>query len=340
MSTTALVRSQSGNLARTSSQYTGLSRHTSSDVSSSTNDPTPKKLPTLDLTPLKDAAKTAANKLTTPSQQASPALSVSSTPGQWRHPRMDEVVRRQNANSFDAGNMRIIVFHIALIAASFILPQYVLPNVLTMLVDPFYTYILWLLRAFCATCIGHALLPLALKQDACEDIPLTPQQRQMLSLPPMSRPVTPQEQEQYVTPPRYSRSATPNSGSSARSLSDSLRVARGSPLSGRGSPLDASLRIEGSPFGSSQRPGSDSPYSQSPLAAPRLRSAVRRQSSGSPRASPLDIKEFEAAGSAANPAKSNRASVGLNSKWLYERGRGSPRASPGISGWGTGSVFN
>jgi hypothetical protein len=38
-------------------------------------------------------------------------------------------------------------------------------------------------------------------------------------------------------------------------------------------------------------------------------------------------------------AKSGRASVGLNSKWLYQKGRASPGLVGG-SGWGTGSVFN
>jgi hypothetical protein len=38
----------------------------------------------------------------------------------------------------------------------------------------------------------------------------------------------------------------------------------------------------------------------------------------------------------------SRASVGLNSKWLYEKGRASPGSSSPAkfgSGWGTGSVF-
>jgi hypothetical protein len=40
-----------------------------------------------------------------------------------------------------------------------------------------------------------------------------------------------------------------------------------------------------------------------------------------------------------------RASVGLNSKWLYEKGRASPQSGAGNGGfmngaWGTGSVFS
>jgi nucleoporin POM34 len=48
-------------------------------------------------------------------------------------------------------------------------------------------------------------------------------------------------------------------------------------------------------------------------------------------------------GAVGTPTKSGKASVGLNSKWLYEKGRGSPRASfgAGLEGWGGGgSVFN
>jgi nucleoporin POM34 len=182
------------------------------------------------------------------------------------------------------------------------------------------------------------LSPLFRKPDACEDIPLTPQQRHALGLPPMSRPATPQEEAQYVTPPRYSRSATPRSSfGSAGSFADSLRVqARGSPLSGRGSQLDASFN---SPFGSTRRgSGSGSPYSASPLKDKIFSNSEvgRRGSLGSSsRGSPMggDFDPMSSTG-----AKSGRASVGLNSKWLYQKGR----ASPGLvgNGWGTGSVFN
>jgi nucleoporin POM34 len=60
------------------------------------------------------------------------------------------------------------------------------------------------------------------------------------------------------------------------------------------------------------------------------------------RNSPLSISEFDAAGSVGTPSKVNqRASVGLNSKWLYEKGRASPTGSRlSGNGWGTGSVFN
>lgn len=115
-----------------------------------------------------------------------------------------------------------------------------------------------------------------------------------------------------------------------------MRVqARASPLSGRGSPLDSSVV---SPFGSARRgSGSGSPFSASPLKDKVLSNSElgRRGSLGSSRGSPLG-GDFDGFGSPS--AKSGRASVGLNSKWLYQKGR----ASPGMtgSGWGTGSVFN
>lgn len=69
--------------------------------------------------------------------------------------------------------------------------------------------------------------------------------------------------------------------------------------------------------------------------------------SNSNRSSPLNfgMSEFDAAGSGSGsygtPTKSSRASVGLNSKWLYEKGRASPSGAVGMgTGWGTGSVFS
>lgn len=72
----------------------------------------------------------------------------------------------------------------------------------------------------------------------------------------------------------------------------------------------------------------------------------RRGSFGSPRGSPLGASSggdvFDNA-FASPGAKSGRASVGLNSKWLYQKGRPSPNGlgkGGGNNGWGTGSVFN
>lgn len=270
---------------------------------------------------------------------------------------MDEIVRRQNASCFNPGDARIVVLNLAVIVLTFIAQPYLsscvtndhsqlsfstLTNsrmpIQAIRNTPYADYILHTLRLGLLINMAITLAPLFRRPDACEDIPLTPQQRHALGLPPMSRPATPQEEAQYVTPPRYSRSATPRSSvGSVGSFADSLRVqARGSPLSGRGSPLDASMN---SPFGSARRgSGSGSPFSASPLKDKMLNnSELGRRGSlgGSPRGSPLG-GDFDSLGSPS--AKGGRASVGLNSKWLYQKGR----ASPGLAGngWGTGSVFN
>lgn len=185
------------------------------------------------------------------------------------------------------------------------------------------TYTLLILRLIFLFNIGLALLPLYRKPDACEDIPLTPSQRQLLGLPPLSRPATPQEKEQWVTPPRYARSA---SGTPQSSTSSLQAEASNSPLnfSGRRTSMPASPAFRstsGSPLGGLQA---------------RHGSGERRKLSYTAnRSSPLSISEFDSVGSINTPTKSNnRASVGLNSKWLYEKGKANGSA------WGTGSVFS
>lgn len=65
----------------------------------------------------------------------------------------------------------------------------------------------------------------------------------------------------------------------------------------------------------------------------------RGDSSASPRSSPLGGGETEMQGTPTG--KGSRASVGLNSKWLYEKGKASPMpAGLAGSGWGSGSVFS
>ena len=296
---------------------------------------------------------------TTPSgaQNASPAAL---TPGRWQHPRMDEIVRRQNSSCFNPGDSRIVILNGAAILFIFIaqpyLSAYVPDHFSTIRLSkltphpsipinairntPYTSYILHTIQLLLLINMAITLAPIFRRPDTCEDIPLTPQQRHALGLPPMSRPATPQEEAQYVTPPRYSRSATPRSSfGSAGSFADSMRVqARASPLSGRGSPNpDSSIQIP-SPFGSARRgSGGGSPFSASPLKDKMFNTSElgRRGSLGSSRGSPMggDFDQMNSPG-----AKSGRASVGLNSKWLYQKGRN----SPGLIGnsWGTGSVFN
>ncbi|KAK3117461.1 hypothetical protein LTR53_001148 [Teratosphaeriaceae sp. CCFEE 6253] len=288
-------------------------------------------IPGLNLTPQKSTASTP-QLVSTPQQQASPAVS---TPGQWQHPRMQEVIQRQNSNRFDARNLRIAGMNAGFMIVTVLLPLFasrILPLDWASAAEPYSTYLIYIIRLFFATNIVLAFSPLLRPKDNCDDIPLTPSQRQLLGLAPMTRPATPQEQQQYTTPPRYSRSTTPQSNRS------SLRGnASGSPLSG--TPLDSStLQLRRSVSGS---PGpSPLNYGLKPNAVGGSGRRTNFQSS------PLSTPEFDAAGSVGTPTKSGKASVGLNSKWLYEKGRASPRGSPrgsfgGFGGFGGGgSVFN
>ena len=333
--TTALIPTTAPSTSHTLAPSAAPKQPASSPSATSTS-----ALPKLGLTPQSKAAAPAQPPTSTPQHQPSPAAS---TPGQWQHPRMDEVIRRQNATHFDMSNMKLIGVHVGLIFTSFLAPLMLytmqvalslsrhathnsadptsLPSPWIRAAHPYPNYLLLVLRLFFLANIAVALSPLFRKPDSCEDVPLTPAQRQLLGLPPMSRPATPLEQTQWVTPPRYSRSHTPKSATS------SLRAqASGSPSSGRGMPFEAA-----SPSGSTHRRGSASPLTPS-----GARGAERRRLSYTNRSSPLSTSEFDAVGSMSTPTKTNRASVGLNSKWLYEKGRGSPIGS----GWGTGSVFN
>jgi nucleoporin POM34 len=172
---------------------------------------------------------------------------------------------------------------------------------------PFSSYIYLAARVILIYNILVALLPLIRPKDNLDDIPLTPAQRKLLGLPASDAPPTPGSQ--YVTPPRYARTPTSKSGSPSSPFSNT-------PLSGKGSPIQGSGR--GSTF--------------SPNASPLLHKAMagglgntRRGSYGSP--SPLGPgvpKPWFDGPTSPSPSSGKGTSVGLNSKWLYEKGRGSP----------------
>ena len=146
-----------------------------------------------------------------------------------------------------------------------------------------------------------ALSPLFRHKDDLADIPLTPSQRSLLGLEPSSRPATPGSQ--YVTPPRYSRSATPRSD----------RSNSASPLSGKDSPFRA-----------------ETVYS--PSASPLFQKAVgrdptKRLSFGGQGSNGLGNTAADSTGVSLgrtlSPSMGKGASVGLNNRWLYDRGRAS-----------------
>lgn len=157
-----------------------------------------------------------------------------------------------------------------------------------------------------------ACLPLMRAKDDLSDIPLTAAQRQLLGLPPSAN--VPKSDVKYSTPPRYSR--TPSMAGSVGSRGSYTH----SPLSGRGSPaLGKSFGINGSPYSPM-----DSPQQQQ-----RASFGESRRSSFSS-TSNFGASTFGASTSGANlfgdpaspsPATGKRTTVGLNSKWLYEKGR-------------------
>ncbi|KAJ6438533.1 nuclear pore complex component [Purpureocillium lavendulum] len=236
------------------------------------------------------------------------ALPDTDSPGTWRHPRLNEITRRRNATTFSEKHLRRIGYNIVALLAMWSL------QLLTRLnVDPqtlpytFRAYLSWAwFVAQLVPCIQIALacLPLFRTPDDIGDIPLTAAQRKLLGLPPSSAPPTPDAK--YSTPPRYSR--TPSIAGSVGSRASYAS----SPLSGKGS-----------------AGGSPSPYNAS--ASPLLQKSVsglvngRRSSFGSTSpfgaSSSTNLFNDSASPSSPSPSGGKRTSVGLNSKWLYERGR-------------------
>ncbi|KAK2756446.1 hypothetical protein FQN54_005339 [Arachnomyces sp. PD_36] len=248
----------------------------------------------------------------TPKASPQPEEAAMPSPGNWRHPQLKEIVKRQSAATFDYRNVRKIVWNGgALILTLFlgnIFHKYSL-RLETLL--PFGTYpdiTLLVLRLFFLLNIATALYPLFRPKDDLSDIALTPSQRALLGLTPTDTPpATPGTT--YVTPPRYRMSPGPRSGSPiSRSTS---------PLSARGSQS------------SSRGPGSSS---FSPSASPLLQKVVNGNRDGGRRASfgsqsPLsfgtglrDSSVFRAT-PPASPIAGKGGSLNFSNKWLYEKSR-------------------
>lgn len=114
MSSTSLVQSNNSNtLARSNSNSAQSQLFAQSQSSQSLSPATKVRNAAVSaLTPQKGA--------NTP-QNASPAAS---TPGRWQHPRMDEIVRRQNSSCFNPGDSRIVIVNGAAIIFIFIAQPY------------------------------------------------------------------------------------------------------------------------------------------------------------------------------------------------------------------------
>ena len=298
------------------------------------------------------APTTPAAQTQTPNSLAASQTQID-TPGTWRHPRLDEITRRQRAAHFSTTNVRTIIFNILFLFATLITPPsyirffYDLLSATLASIPPssiqWQDYGLTGLRLLCIANIVLALSPLYSQPDEMSDIPLTPSQRKLLGLnptPASSAPPTPASGG-YITPPRFSRSPstslqnTPNSGNSRRA------VAGSSPGSvGRATGLAGSPFANGSP---SQREREGSPLLHKAIAGSggSRAGSGRRWSYGSNH-SPLALGRSGSdslllggdaglggsvlGGGPATPSpvgKAPQPSVGLNSKWLYQKGRSS-----------------
>jgi nucleoporin POM34 len=286
-------------------------------------------------TRLPSAASNITAKLqSTPVKQASQPVATDS-PGNWKHPKLAEITRRQRRTEFSERNIKTICFNGLALVISVMLRQLVASKLPTGLYVERNTqskqgissnrihsvsadlksYIAWsylALQLVPVVNIVVAFLPLFRRQDDLADIALTPGQRKLLGLPPSSTPPTPNSA--ISTPPRYSR--TPSLAGSATSNKSHTS----SPLSGNGSPA-------------SDRRRSGSPYSPS-AASPLFQKAVtggfgggRKSSFGSPSqlgaSTATSLFGGDGPGTP-SPLAGKGSSVGLNNKWLYERGRKRP----------------
>ncbi|KAB5531257.1 nuclear pore complex component-domain-containing protein [Coniochaeta sp. 2T2.1] len=259
------------------------------------------------------AVSTVTTKLqSTPVKQTSQSV-VTDSPGSWRHPKLAEITRRQRRTEFSERNVKTIAFNALALVLSVMLRQLAASKLPTGLVGKDikdYIALGYLtLQLIPVVNIVIAFLPLLRKQDDLSDIPLTAGQRKLLGLPPSSAPPTPNSA--ISTPPRYSR--TPSLAGSATSN----KSYTSSPLSGNGSPA-SDRRLSGSPY---------SPSAASPLFQKAVTGGFgggRNSSFGSP--SPLNASTTSLFGGdgppgTPSPLAGKGSSVGLNNKWLYERGR-------------------
>jgi len=252
---------------------------------------------------------------TPPAAKTSQPATVTPSPGTWRHPQFNDIVRRQKATTFDETNIKKIIWNGGALVVHYMLG----PLMYDWTVSPICSscggysfYVTSLIRFILLYNVLIASLPLFRQTDNLVDIPLNSTQRSLLGLDPNATPpITPGIQ--YVTPPRYALSATPRTstpGSRGSSAPDS-------PLSRKGSP-------------SVGRPTSDLPGS--PVASSLWQKSMgtskdtRRNSFGyaSPVGGGSNGKDMSVYVPPSTPSPSGRgAGVSLNNRWLYERGRSS-----------------
>ncbi|KAI5867254.1 NPCC-domain-containing protein [Durotheca rogersii] len=253
---------------------------------------------------------------------------VTESPGTWRHPRLPEIIRRQEATNFGEKNIRRIAINVAVFVGTIVAHA-----LLTRLLPPkkAFPYLVWYYSR-CAYWVVLSIpllniavncLPLVRPKDDLSDIPLTPGQRRLLGLPPSSAPPTPGSA--FSTPPRYSR--TPSISGSA----GSRRSFSTSPLSNRSisSNFGSSGTLTGNGSLNASYLGLGSPGS--PLLQKAMNGARRSSFSNSLASSTASASIMNASTSSSfwggvpdspSPSPSKRINtLGLNNKWLYERGR-------------------
>ncbi|KAH8732035.1 nuclear pore complex component-domain-containing protein [Phaeosphaeriaceae sp. PMI808] len=257
---------------------------------------------------------------TTPSTPAAQSAQPYTPNGAWKHPKFDEIARRQHATAFDERNVRAIVANagllfLSLYGSTFIskvkvieyaaLPVTTVINAVVTTV-PYSEWLFVIVRLAFVANIAIALGPLFRRYypDDIADIPLTPSQRASMGLKAgLLSPQTPSSayaSPNYVTPPRYQRS-TPRSSSFSNHDSPSHSPAF-SPSTSTGSPLF-----------------------QKALGA----STTKRLSYGG--GTPMGSSLFGDSSASTTPGtptpSTGKASVGLNNKWLYEKRRENPKSN-------------
>ncbi|MCJ1313204.1 hypothetical protein MMC25_006881 [Agyrium rufum] len=298
------------------------------------------------------ATSTAISTPSTPTSKVSASLPVNTpSPGNWRHPRFDEIARRQKSSTFNQDNANKVIWNSGALVSTFLLINNSVPSYAT------YSS-LWAIRLILAFNILNALLPLISPRvtgtDLLQDIPLTPTQRSLLGLDPStpyysSSPATPGSNN-YITPPRYQRSATPQSGDArgASPLGTSPRNSTSrpqaySPSSASASPLSrkASAQNSGTPTSHLWQ------ISRGLGAGSTMGETARRHSStgaltlgkrdifgaaGASNINPKELKEMSVLGTSIldgagrtspniGTGRIGNPSVPVNNKWLYEKGR-------------------
>ncbi|KAI9793426.1 MAG: hypothetical protein M1816_000319 [Peltula sp. TS41687] len=264
----------------------------------------------------------------TPSMQYKLSLhgpSADIPPGTWRHPKFDEIARRQDRSTFTDRNLQKVIWNGSILLVIWVLgwclePWFNMP----LWIQPLWqyrTYVALAARAVLLINILFAMLPVIGPKDELTDIPLTPSQRALLGLNPNATPQQATPTSQYSTPPRYPRSSTPRTENSEGRGSNYSS----SPLSGKGSPT----------LGKSYAEPAYSP-AISPLLQRAItggsRDASRRRSSGLSSYQALESSLLDSSlislPSTPSPPDGKGAGLVLSNKWLYERGRQSPVGLP------------